>query len=240
MSGKLLLRSLIAGIAALLLLKAGALATSIAAPGFITAWRMPSGVGDQPLPHSPPRAIPVAATAEPRQAAPEPAQAFPRVVAQAVAQAAAPTAPQPDPAEAVAMQARRQALEERERALLAREAVITAAELRLSARIDELAALQQSLAEQDRGARERDEAQWLSLAKLYEGMRPREAAAVFNEMELSMLAQVVDRMRGQKASPVLGAMQPERVRALTAELARLRGARGSQDAALGGGALQQP
>ncbi|MFC7612062.1 magnesium transporter MgtE N-terminal domain-containing protein [Teichococcus aestuarii] len=56
-------------------------------------------------------------------------------------------------------------------------------------------------------------------------MRPREAAMIFNELELPILAQIVNRMREQKAAPVFGAMDPERVRALTSELARMRAAR---------------
>ena len=53
-------------------------------------------------------------------------------------------------------------------------------------------------------------------------MRPRDAAAVFDELEMPVLVQIVDRMREAKAAPVLGAMRPERARLLTAELARVR------------------
>jgi flagellar motility protein MotE (MotC chaperone) len=42
---------------------------------------------------------------------------------------------------------------------------------------------------------------------------------------MPVLLPIVDRMREARASPVLGAMRPERARALTAELARLRAER---------------
>ncbi|MFB9969033.1 MotE family protein [Pseudoroseomonas cervicalis] len=126
---------------------------------------------------------------------------------------------------AQALRSRREALDERERLLAMREAVVAAAEQRLQARLDQLAGLQARLEENERQTRLRDDAHWASLAKLYETMRPREAALVFNELDLPLLAQIVNRMREQKAAPVFGAMEPERVRALTAELARMRAAR---------------
>jgi flagellar motility protein MotE (MotC chaperone) len=58
--------------------------------------------------------------------------------------------------------------------------------------------------------------------KLYEGMRPRDAAAIFDDLDMPVLVQLIDRMREAKAAPVLGAMRPERARLLTAELARHR------------------
>jgi flagellar motility protein MotE (MotC chaperone) len=56
-------------------------------------------------------------------------------------------------------------------------------------------------------------------------MRPREAAVIFEELELPVLLTILDRMREAKAAPVLGAMRPERARLVTAELARMRSER---------------
>ncbi len=58
--------------------------------------------------------------------------------------------------------------------------------------------------------------------KLYETMKPRDAAAIFNDMELPVLLQVVDRMKDAKAAAVLAAMQPDRARLLTVQLAAQR------------------
>jgi flagellar motility protein MotE (MotC chaperone) len=120
------------------------------------------------------------------------------------------------------LRVRRSALEEREQAIAAREMVLAAAERRLVQRIEELTALQQRLDATNRARGEREEAGWRQLVKLYEGMRPRDAAAIFDDLEISVLVEVVERMREAKASPVLGAMRPERARQLTAELARSR------------------
>ncbi|MGG5812152.1 MotE family protein [Falsiroseomonas sp. CW058] len=173
----------------------------------------------------PPVSSPAMASAPTPPPAPAPA-APPPAPAPAAAPAPAP-APAAEPTEAVAaaLRARREALEERERVTQLREAVLVATERRMAARIEELAALQQRLERAETAAREREDAHWRSLAKLYETMRPREAAAVFNELDLPVLAQVVDRMNDRKAAPILGAMQPDRVRQLTLELARMRAGR---------------
>lgn len=136
---------------------------------------------------------------------------------------ASPPPGDPDAAAAAAARARREALDQRERAIASREAVLGAAERRLAGRIEELASLQAALQTQERNVRERDEASWTALAKLYEGMRPRDAAAVLNELDMPVLVELVHRMGGRKAALVLAAMRPERVRQLTVELARLRG-----------------
>ncbi len=152
---------------------------------------------------------------------PAPAPATPPATAPAPA-AAAPSATD---AMAAGLRARREALEERERSIATREALLAVAEQRLAARLAELTALQGRLEQADVDAREREESHWRTMAKLYETMRPREAAAVFNELDLPVLVQVVERMNDRKAAPVLGAMLPDRVRQLTVELARLRAAR---------------
>ncbi len=157
--------------------------------------------------------------------APAPARSAPA----APVPAAPVTVPEPpDPVLAAeravleSLRGRRTALEGREQALSAREAVLAAAERRLTARLDELAALQARLGEMDRARDEREEAGWRGLVKTYETMKPRDAAGVFDELEMAVLVQIMDRMRETKAAPVLGAMRPDRARLLTAELARVR------------------
>jgi flagellar motility protein MotE (MotC chaperone) len=125
---------------------------------------------------------------------------------------------------ATALRARREALDERERALAFREQVIGAAERRLAGRVSELTAFQRTMEAQERAVQERDEAGWADLARLYEAMRPRDAANIFNRLEMPILVQVVYRMGARRAAPVLAAMDPERARQLTTELTRLRGA----------------
>ena len=121
-----------------------------------------------------------------------------------------------------ALRARRSEIEAREVALAQREMLIAAAERRLAGRLDELGALQQRLEAEARTRDERTEQGWRQMVRLYEGMRPREAAGIFDDLDMPVLIQVVDRMREAKAAPVLAAMRPERARLVTTELARHR------------------
>jgi flagellar motility protein MotE (MotC chaperone) len=157
------------------------------------------------------------ASAEPRsRAAPPPVAVAP------------PEPPQPPPvseAERAVLQdlrARRTQLESKSQELDARQAMLTAAERRLADRVAQLSALQTKLEQLESGRRERDEANWRGLVKTYETMRPRDAAAIFNELESPVLLQVLDRMKEAKAAPILAAMAPERARAATAQLAEHR------------------
>jgi flagellar motility protein MotE (MotC chaperone) len=85
-----------------------------------------------------------------------------------------------------------------------------------------MAALLARLEKLEPARNEREEAGWRGRVKTYETMRPRDAAAVFDELDMPVLVQIVDRMRESKTAPVLGAMRPDRARLLTSELARHR------------------
>jgi flagellar motility protein MotE (MotC chaperone) len=120
------------------------------------------------------------------------------------------------------LRARRAELEAREQTIASRELVLAAAERRLGQRIEELTQLQQRLESMERARGEREDAGWRGLVRTYENMRPREAAAIFEELELPVVIQILDRMGERKMAPVIGAMRPEKARILTAELARHR------------------
>ena len=127
------------------------------------------------------------------------------------------------------LRARRSELEAREQTIASRELVLAASERRLGQRIDELTQLQQRLEAMERTRGEREESGWRGLVRTYESMRPREAAAIFEELELPVVIQILDRMGERKMAPVIGAMRPEKARVLTAELARHRANRPGSD-----------
>jgi flagellar motility protein MotE (MotC chaperone) len=139
-------------------------------------------------------------------------------------QTAAQTAVQPDQhvdadGARVKISLHRSQIEEREQQVTQREAAVAAAEKLLTVRVAELQALQshlQTLVNQDKA---QDDAKWAGLVKLYEGMHPRDAAAIFNGLDKPLLLEILKRMRPAKASPIIALMQPENARQLTADLA---------------------
>jgi flagellar motility protein MotE (MotC chaperone) len=117
---------------------------------------------------------------------------------------------------------RRKELDTRESALATRESMLAASEQKLSVRVGELQSLQKSLEGLDAARKQKEDAGWQGLVKVYEAMKPKEAATIFNELSMPVLLQVLDRMKDAKAAAVMAAMSPEKARDVTGELAQLR------------------
>jgi flagellar motility protein MotE (MotC chaperone) len=122
---------------------------------------------------------------------------------------------------------RRAQLEKRESGLAEREALIAAAEKRVDEKLAELKQLQASI-EAALGEQQATDDQMASLVKIYETMKPKDAARIFDKLDFPVLVEVVSRMREMKSAPVLAAMDPEKANKLTVALA----ARRDQEAAL--------
>lgn len=117
---------------------------------------------------------------------------------------------------------RRKELEARADAMATRESVLVAAEQKLGARVAELQSLQKRLENLEGAQKQKEDAGWQGMVKLYEAMKPKEAATIFNELSMPVLLQVLDRMKDAKAAAVMAAMSPDKARDVTAELAQLR------------------
>jgi flagellar motility protein MotE (MotC chaperone) len=88
--------------------------------------------------------------------------------------------------------------------------------------VEELQALQSRLEGLDADRRKREDASWQGLVRLYESMKPREAATIFNDLDMPTLLRIVDRMKEAKAAPVMAAMNPDKARDVTIQLAQMR------------------
>ena len=67
-----------------------------------------------------------------------------------------------------------------------------------------------------------EQARIAQLVKVYEAMKARNAAAIFDPMALDLLLPIVRQMRETKVAAIVAEMDPAKARALTAELARSR------------------
>lgn len=117
---------------------------------------------------------------------------------------------------------RREALDQRAHELDQRESVTEAAEKKLASRVDELTALQARLEQMDAARHEHDAANWTGLVRVYEAMKPRDAATIFDALDMQVLLGVLDRMNERRVAPILAAMQPDRARLATQMLAEMR------------------
>ena len=117
---------------------------------------------------------------------------------------------------------RREQLDEKSRLMDQRAAQITAADQKLNARVQQLTALQSQLETLEAARQQRQSANWGGLVKTYEAMKPRDAAAIFDSLDMQVLLQVLDRMQERRAAAVLAAMQTDRARLATQLLSEMR------------------
>lgn len=117
------------------------------------------------------------------------------------------------------MEAQRLKLEERARDLDAREALLQAAEQELRQKHKELVQIRAQIEDLLGNQEEAEKAQIQSLVKIYEGMKAKEAAAIFNSLDIDILLEVMGSMSERKAAPILAKMNPERAKTVTVMLA---------------------
>jgi flagellar motility protein MotE (MotC chaperone) len=116
----------------------------------------------------------------------------------------------------------RRELARQQEALAVRQLALEVAEERLRGHVERLEALKAEVEALVQLVSDADEARLQALVQLYERMRPKQAAAIFDDLDFEVLAPLALRMRDMKLAPILGAMAPGVARDLTAELARRR------------------
>ena len=114
---------------------------------------------------------------------------------------------------------RRGELEKREKDLATREALLKAAERNLDQKYKELNDLRTEVKDLLQEQSDEEAARVTSLVKIYEGMKAKDAARIFDTLDMDVLLQVMGRMSERKTAPVLAAMNPERARSVTIMLA---------------------
>ena len=117
---------------------------------------------------------------------------------------------------------RRDRVEKREQELEVRAAILKAAESRIDRKAEEMRNLQASIEKLLASYDDQQEKKVVSLVKIYESMKPKEAAKIFEELELDVLLMVVERISSRRLAPILAAMNPQKAREVTVELSRLR------------------
>ena len=120
-----------------------------------------------------------------------------------------------------ALAERRKELELRANRLEQREALLLAVERRIDEKVETLKELQRSIQGET-------ESQYKSLVKIYENMKPKDAARIFEELSMTILLPVTERMKERKLAAVLAKMNTTKAMTLTTQLAQRRNAQRGQ------------
>ena len=118
---------------------------------------------------------------------------------------------------------RREELDIRERSIEQKAGVLKAAEAQIDVKIAKLKELEASIKDLIGVYDEKERDRLNNLVKIYSTMKPKEAARLFNDMEMSLLVRVFEQIKESKAAPILALMDSAKANALTAELANKKG-----------------
>lgn len=114
---------------------------------------------------------------------------------------------------------RRDELEQREKELDMRSALLAAAEKRLDERTAQLKALEEKVNKLVDENKTAEQQQFAGLVAMYETMKPKDAATIFNQLDMPVLLGVSRAMNPRKLAPIMARMDPMQAKALTAGLA---------------------
>lgn len=115
---------------------------------------------------------------------------------------------------------RRQELDKREKQLSTREALLSAAERELDQKLREMTTIKNEIEALLKEQSAEEQSRINSLVKIYEGMKAKDAARIFNTLDMDVLIMVMSRMSERKSSPILAEMSPDRARTVTILLAQ--------------------
>lgn len=115
---------------------------------------------------------------------------------------------------------RRDQLDKRGREMDKREALLKVAEQRVDQKIKSLEALRNQLQAMVGQASEAQAAQTENLVKIYETMKPDEAAKIFETLDMPILLKVIQKMKPARTAPIMAKMAPEKAKELTIALTK--------------------
>ena len=117
---------------------------------------------------------------------------------------------------------RRDELDKREQQISQREALLKAAGGEVDRKIAELNKIKGELESLLNKQKTAEDERINSLVKIYENMKPKDAANIFNTLDMDVLLPVIAKISERKASPILAAMDPDKAREVTIKLAEQR------------------
>lgn len=113
---------------------------------------------------------------------------------------------------------RRRELDNREKQFDLRQQLLTSTEERLQKKVDEMAALEASIKSLREAEEKRQEDELKDLVIMYESMKAKDAARIFDRLDLDIMIRVAKAMKPRKMADVMARMSPEASERLTVAL----------------------
>lgn len=135
------------------------------------------------------------------------------------------------------LQSRRQEIEARQREIDIRESLLKAAEKRIESKVEEMKAVETRMSGAAAEQKQAEAQRLKGLVTMYESMKPKDAARVFDRLEMGVLIEIATQIAPRKMSDIMGLMQSEAAERLTVEMARRAGTGGGGERAADAGDL---
>lgn|GEM_PF-323509 len=119
------------------------------------------------------------------------------------------------------LSARRDELKKYEDDLTLRSSIVDAAEKRIEERAATLTALEAQISSLVDQREAMESGQFAGIVAMYETMKPKDAAAIFNNLDMEVLLRVAKTMSPRKMAPILAVMDTARAQELTVKMAAL-------------------
>lgn len=114
---------------------------------------------------------------------------------------------------------RREALDEREQQIAMQERLLQATEKRIDGKIVELKALENEISALIGQHEAQEDAELNNLVSVYEKMKPKDAAQIFQRLDMAIQLSVAKRMKNTKMAPIMSKMDPDAAKKLSTALA---------------------
>ena len=114
---------------------------------------------------------------------------------------------------------RRAELEQYEQDLAMRASLVDAAEKRIEERAATLATMEQQISDLVDQREQMESGQFAGIVAMYEAMKPRDAANIFNNLDMEVLLRVAKTMSPRKMAPIMAEMDPAKAQELTVKMA---------------------
>lgn len=115
---------------------------------------------------------------------------------------------------------RRDEIDQREATIKTREQVLSTMEDKIAKKLEDLKKLKGDIQSLVKSHDDAEKAKLTNLVKIYEGMKPKEAAPIMAQLPLGVLLDVLTQMKPSKVSAIMASMDPSVASAITTELAR--------------------
>lgn len=112
---------------------------------------------------------------------------------------------------------RRLQLDQREYDIINKEQVLKATELKIEDKLSKLNNLKEQLDKLLEAYNQKEDEKINNLVKIYENMKPKDAAKIFESLDMEILLSVISKMKQLKSAAIIAMMNPQKATELTAK-----------------------